>query len=142
MVISFPRLSLLPSNSRTGISGSRPSRSPTSHCECRAPLWKQTRVSEGNQERDSRGYWTLVCKRREPTCLLAQRSGWDRKINHRPIIRRDNIRERKARRQLLLFTRLRGPQQSPKDLPNPRLPTCLPISRFPTKVAGGFEGVP
>ena len=142
MVNLIPSPFTPPSNSRTGICGSRPSRSPTTHCERRAPLWGQTRMSEGNKERGPQRYWTLARKRRDPTCLLAQRSGWDRKIDHRPIVRRDDLRERRAWSQLLLFTRLRGPQQSTKDLPNPRLPTRLPISAFPTTVAGGFEGAP
>ena len=142
MVNLIPSPSLLPSNPRTGLGGPRPSQWLTSHHERWAPLREQTGVSEGNEEGGPRGHRPLARKRRRSACFLAQRSGWDREINHCPIVRRDNLREQKARGKLLLLPRLRGPQQSPDDLPNPRLPARLPISPLSTKLARSFEGAP
>jgi hypothetical protein len=142
MVNLIPSLSLLPSNPKQESADLALLDRLHHTANAGHTLWEQTGVSEGNEEGGPQGYRPVACKRREPACLLAQRSGWDRKINHRPIVRRDNLREWKAWGQFLLFAGFRGPQQSSKDLPNPRLPTRLPISTFPTKVARGFEGAP
>ena len=63
-------------------------------------------------------------------------------VDHRPNVRRDDLRGRQARGQLLLLTRLRGPQQSPDDLPDTRLPACLSYPRFRKELLEVLRGRP
>ena len=140
MVSLVPSSFTSPANQWIGIGRYCPSQWLTPHRERWASLWEQAGVSGGNKERGPQGYSKLVYDRRGTARLLAERPGRDRKVNHRPNVRRDDLQEWNARCQLLLFARLRGPQQSSDDLPNARLPARLSISIFSKGAAGGLEG--
>ena len=139
---SPPHLSPSRANRWVGIRRSRPSQGIGPHRKRRTPLWEQAGVSEGNEGRCSQGYRRMVHERTGPTCFLVERPRRDWKINHRPNVRRNNLYAREARCQLLLFARLRGPQQSSENLSDACLPTRLSISRSPNGDPSGLKGAP
>ena len=132
LIVSFApsRLVLLPDR-WIGIRGPHPPQRDASCLRRRVSVWEQAGVPGGNTEGCSGGNRTLADQRTGPACLLVERPGRDREINHRPNIRRDDVRRRKTRGQLLLLARLRRSEQSPDDLPDTRLPARIPVSTIP-----------
>jgi len=99
-------------------------------------------VSEGDEEGSPGRDRTMVDGRTGPARFLVEWPGGDWEVNYRTNIRRDELRGRTPRGQLLLLTRFRGPEQSPGNLPNTRLPARLSVSPFPKGVAPSLESEP
>ena len=125
-----------------GISGPCTPGQDVSHPECRVSVWEQARVFEGNPKGCSVGNRTLVDWRTGTECLLVEWARRNGEINHCPDGGRDRLRGRKTRSELLLLARFLQSEQPPGNLPDARLPTCLPTSRFPEGATPGLEGKP
>jgi len=67
----------------------------------------------------------------ETSHLLAERTRWNRKIDHRPNHRRKAVRRRTLRGIVLLFERRRGSQRPPAHLPLTGLSACTKVPNLP-----------
>src|ERR1700753_117661 len=87
----------------------------TGRVSARQPQW----LSQGDAYSNSGRNRTLDLRLPQAPRLLVERSRWDREEYHRPDDRGEDVCRWTAWCFLLLLPRLRGPEESPLNLPHP-----------------------
>ena len=100
-------------------------------CErSRVWTWRTQRLSERNAESRSERYRTLGKGLRRISRLLAERAGRNGEEHHCEDDRGEAVRRKSTRGILLLFKRLRGPEQPHTHIPDAGRPTGAQVQEI------------